>query len=105
MVVACLAFCLFVSICNVWGQKTSLSVTDRDERLGTAGLSKSVTFRGLKNVLLLRIETFGAWLGGMSQSVTSTVQKSVFLLQIKTFVGGGNGDDGPFVRCGGDGSV
>lgn len=78
MVVACLAFCLFVSICNVWGQKTSLSVTDRDERLGTAGLSKSVTFRGLKNGLLL---------------------------QIKTFVGGGNGDDGSFVRCGGDGSV
>lgn len=71
----------------------------------SAFMSQSVTFRGLENGLLLQIETFGVWLGGMSQSVTSTVQKSVFLLQIKTFVGGGNGDDGSFVRCGGDGSV
>lgn len=29
----------------------------------------------------------------------------VFLLQIKTFVDGGNSGDGPFLRCGGDGSV
>ena len=53
----------FVSICNVWGQKTGLSVTERDECLGAVGLSQSVTFRGLKNVLLLRIETFVTWLG------------------------------------------
>ncbi len=53
----------FVSICNVWRQKTGLTVTDRDECLGAAGLSKSVTFRGLENVLLLQIETFGTWLG------------------------------------------
>lgn len=44
-------------------KKTGLPVTDRDERLGTAGLSKSVTFRGLENVFLLQIETFGTWLG------------------------------------------
>lgn len=68
-------------------------------------LSQSVTFRDKKPVYLLQIETFGTWLGGMSQSVTSNGQKSVFLLQIKTFVGGGNGDDGSFVRCGGDGSL
>lgn len=53
-------------------KKTGLPVTDRDECLGAAGLSKSVTFRGLENVYLLQIETFGTWLGGMSQSVTST---------------------------------
>lgn len=35
-------------------------------------MSRSVTFRGLENVYLLQIETFGTWLGGMSQSVTST---------------------------------
>ena len=40
---------LFVSVCNVKGQKTDLPVTDRDECLGAAGLSKSVTFRGLEN--------------------------------------------------------
>lgn len=43
------AACLFVSVCNVWGQKTGLSVTDRDECLSAAGLSKSVTFRDLEN--------------------------------------------------------
>lgn len=47
---ACLAFCLYISICNVWGQKTGLPVTDRDDCWGVAGLSKSVTFRGLENV-------------------------------------------------------
>lgn len=47
----------------VWGQKTGLPVTDRDECLGAAGLSQSVTFRGLENGLLLQIETFGVWLG------------------------------------------
>ena len=57
------AACLFVSICNVWGQKTGLPVTDRDEYLGAAGLSKSVTFRDLENVYLLQIEMFGTWLG------------------------------------------
>ena len=31
-------------------KKTGLPVTDRDERLGAAGLSKSVTFGGLENV-------------------------------------------------------
>lgn len=31
--------------------------------MGAAGLSKSVTFRGLENVYLLQIETFGTWLG------------------------------------------
>ena len=41
---------LLVSICNVQGQKTGLPVTDRDECLSAAGLSKSVTFRGLENV-------------------------------------------------------
>lgn len=40
---------LFVSVCNVKGQKTGLPVTNRDECLGVAGLSKSVTFRGLEN--------------------------------------------------------
>lgn len=44
------AVCLFVSVCNVWGQKTGLPVTDRDECLSAAGLSKSVTFGGLENV-------------------------------------------------------
>lgn len=44
------AACLFVSICNVQGQKTGLPVTDRDEYLGAADLSKSVTFGGLENV-------------------------------------------------------
>ena len=61
-----------VSICNNWDPNPRLNVTDRDERLGAAGLSKSVTFGGLENVLLLRIETFGIWLGGMFQSVTSS---------------------------------
>lgn len=51
LALSCLAFCPFVSICNVWGQKP------------------------------------------------------VYLLQIETFVGGSSGGDGPFVRCGGDGSV
>ena len=41
---------LLVSVCNVKGQKTGPPVTDRDECLGVAGLSKSVTFRGLENV-------------------------------------------------------
>lgn len=72
--------------------------------LPSAFMSRSVTFGDLENVYLLQIETFGTWLGGMSQSVTSSGQKLVFLLQIETFVGGGNGDDGPVVRCG-DGSV
>ena len=72
------AACPFVSVCNVRGQKTGLPVTGRDECLSAAGLSKFVTFRGLENV---------------------------FLLQIKTFVSGGNSGDGPFLRCGGDGSV
>lgn len=53
----------FVSICNVWRLFGPVTVTDRDECLGAAGLSKSVTFRGLENVLLLQIEMFGAWLG------------------------------------------
>lgn len=44
------AACLFVSICNVQGQKIGLPVTDRDECSGAAGLSKSVTFGGLENV-------------------------------------------------------
>lgn len=43
------AACLFVSVCNVLEQKASLPVTDRDDCLGVAGLSKSVTFRGLEN--------------------------------------------------------
>lgn len=58
------AVCLFVSVCNVWGQKTGLTVTDRDECLGAAGLSKFVTFRGLESVYLLQIETFGTCRGG-----------------------------------------
>lgn len=41
----------------------------------------------------------------MSRSVTFRDKKPVFLLQIETFVGGGNGGDGPFLRCGGDESV
>lgn len=51
----------FVSICNVWRQKTGLTVTDRD-----------------------------VWhlVGGMSQSVTSTSPNSTYLLQIETKVGG-----------------
>lgn len=98
-----LPFCL--DLITFGDKNQSICYRSRPNRLGTAGLSKSVTLRGLENVLLLQIETFGTWLGGMSQSVTSTVQKSVFLLQVETFVGGGNGDDGPFVRCGGDGSV
>ena len=44
------AACLFVSVCNVQGQKTGLTVTDRNECLGAASLSKSVTFGGLENV-------------------------------------------------------
>ena len=71
------AACLFVSVCNVEGQKTGLPVTDRDEWLGAAGLSKSVTFRSLECVQPLQIEMFGTWQGEMSQSVTSTGQKSV----------------------------
>lgn len=51
LALSCLAFCLYVSICNV-----------RDK-------------------------------------------KPVYLVQIETFVGGSSGGDGPFVRCGGDGSV
>ncbi len=53
------AACLFVSVCNVWRLLVLVIVTDRDERLGAAGLSKSVTFGGLENVYLLQIETFG----------------------------------------------
>lgn len=41
----------------------------------------------------------------MSRFVTFGDKKPVFLLQIETFVSGGNGDDGPFVRCGGDGNA
>lgn len=40
----------FVSICNVWRLFGPVTVTDRDERLGAAGLSKTVTFGGLENV-------------------------------------------------------
>ena len=57
------AACLFVSICNVRGQKTGLPDTGRDECLSAAGLSKFVTFRGLENVYLLQIEMFGTWQG------------------------------------------
>lgn len=41
----------------------------------------------------------------MSRSVTFRDKKPVYLLQIETFVGGGSSGDGPFLRCGGDGSV
>lgn len=41
----------------------------------------------------------------MSRSVTFRDKKPVYLLQVETFVSGGNGDNGPFVRCGGDESV
>lgn len=41
----------------------------------------------------------------MSRSVTFRDKKPVYLLQVETFVGGGNGDNGPFLRCGGDKSA
>ena len=41
----------------------------------------------------------------MSRSVTFRGLENVFLLQNETFAGGGNGGDGPFLRCGGDESV
>ena len=46
-----------ISICNIWGPKLALSVTDLDKRRSSCRKSQSVTVRRPNGLLVLQIET------------------------------------------------